>query len=454
MSDSLLGLDIALLLHVQRAKIDRLKEEGRGEAAVGGRIGDDAASEREEIARAFDEQGRFNHLFRNIAKLEQAAIEQFDGEHGAFGGGGLDRQFDVDFEQAIRTTLGAHFDAEIDFRTRIHAQRIRRAGIFEREIADELRQDLHLRGGRLFGSEGVRHKTGSGNSSCQGAITAARTCVEMRLSDKKILSNQTKSSVSLNLSYIVSVSGASKAPKTYRPAENQKRLPVNTQVIALIVFAVLAVVILLQLYNVLGRKMGFRPEEKPAGPKGEELDAAVRAERVPEAMRMPNLETLKTRDTNFNEINFLEKARETYEQVVVAFHKGELDTIRDRLSERVMNSFSQAVGQRAGAPKDTVSFVDTPKADLDLIDFKEDLAQIRVRFLSELAYEDVVVPDNTNDIAETTEAAVPVTTPDKKAEPVKPHRAYKRTAEYWTFQKAMKNPASPWLLTKVEAAKA
>ena len=228
----------------------------------------------------------------------------------------------------------------------------------------------------------------------------------------------------------------------------------NTQVIALIVFAVLAVVILLQLYNVLGRKMGFRPEEKPAGPKGEELDAAVRAERVPEAMRMPNLETLKTRDTNFNEINFLEKARETYEQVVVAFHKGELDTIRDRLSERVMNSFSQAVGQRAGAPKDTVSFVDTPKADLDLIDFKEDLAQIRVRFLSELAYEDVVVPDNTNDIAETTEAAVPVTTPDKKAEPVKPHRAYKRTAEYWTFQKAMKNPASPWLLTKVEAAKA
>jgi predicted lipid-binding transport protein (Tim44 family) len=223
---------------------------------------------------------------------------------------------------------------------------------------------------------------------------------------------------------------------------------VNTQVIALIVFAVLAVVILLQLYNVLGRKAGFRPEEKPAGPKGEELDAAVRAERVPEAMRMPNLETLKTRDTNFNEINFLEKARETYEQVVIAFHKGELDAIKDKLSEKVLTSFREAVGQRSGAPKDTISFVDAPKADLDLIDFKEDLAQIRVRFLSELAYEDVVVP------GETTEAAVPVTAPDKKAEPVKPHRIYKRTAEYWTFQKAMKNPANPWLLTKVEAAKA
>ena len=221
----------------------------------------------------------------------------------------------------------------------------------------------------------------------------------------------------------------------------------NTQVIALIVFAVLAVVILLQLYNVLGRKAGFRPEEKPAGPKGEELDGSVRTERAPEALRMPNLETLKTRDVNFNEINFLEKARETYEQVVVAFHKGELDGIKDKLSERVLSSFSEAVSQRAAAPHDMVSFVDTPKADLDLIDFKEDLAQIRVRFLSELAYENVAAPEDT------AEAAVPVT-PDKKAEPVKPHRTYKRTAEYWTFQKAMKNPSNPWLLTKVEAAKA
>ncbi len=231
-------------------------------------------------------------------------------------------------------------------------------------------------------------------------------------------------------------------------SKTEETFPVNTQVIALVVFAVLAVVILLQLYNVLGRKTGFRPEEKPAGPKGEELDAAMRAERVPEGMRMPNLETLKTRDVNFNEINFLEKARETYEQVVIAFHKGELDPVRERLSERVLTCFRDAIGRRTGAPKDTVSFVDTPKADLDLIDFKEDLAQIRVRFLSELAYEEVAVP------GETTDAAAPVTTPDKKAEPFKPHRTYKRTAEYWTFQKVMKNPANPWLLTKVEAAKA
>jgi len=223
---------------------------------------------------------------------------------------------------------------------------------------------------------------------------------------------------------------------------------VNNNVIALIVFAVVALVILVNLYNVLGRKVGFRAEEKPATLKPEDIEIGARPAGLPEAVRMPNLEALKTRDVNFNEINFLEKARETYEQVVVAFHRGELDAIKDKLSERVMSSFAQAVSQRTAPPKDTVSFVDTPKADLDVIDFKEDLAQIRVRFLSELAYDDAVVP------GESVEAAVPVTTPEKKTEPVKPHRTYKRTAEYWTFQKAMKNPASPWLLTRVEAAKA
>ncbi|MDV6331441.1 Tim44/TimA family putative adaptor protein [Asticcacaulis sp. 201] len=222
----------------------------------------------------------------------------------------------------------------------------------------------------------------------------------------------------------------------------------NNNVIALIVFAVVAVVILVNLYNVLGRKVGFRAEEKPANIKPDgDVEVGVRTERLTEGPRVPNLDALKTRDVNFNEINFLEKARETYEQVVLAFHKGELETIKDRLSERVMQSFSQAVDNRDAPPKETLSFVDQPKADLDLIDFKEDVAQIRVRFLSELAYEDPTAEP----VAATVTAGSKVSA---KNEPIKPHKTFKRTAEYWTFQKAMKAANSPWLLTKVEAAKA
>ena len=225
--------------------------------------------------------------------------------------------------------------------------------------------------------------------------------------------------------------------------------------IALGIFAVVAVVILFQLYNVLGRKVGFRAEEKPAGARPEDVELAPRIDRPAES-RMPNLEALKTRDSNFNEINFLEKARETYEQVVVAFHKGEIDAIKDKLSDKVFSSFSTAVAGRAKTPDDTVSFVDAPKADLDVIDFQDDLAQIRVRFLSELAYESAPTQDLLGETlapqeTDVTPSGVPVT---KGKDAPKPHKTYKRTAEYWTFQKGLRTQNSPWLLTKVEAAKA
>lgn len=198
-----------------------------------------------------------------------------------------------------------------------------------------------------------------------------------------------------------------------------------------IIFAVVAIVILVNLYNVLGRKVGFRVEDKALGAqKPDDIDAPARADRLPES-RNPTLDALKSRDTSFSELNFLEKARETYEQVVTAFHRGDLDPVKDRLGERVYASFSEAVAARSAPPKDTLTFVEPPKADIDAIEFKDDTAQVRVRFLSELAY---TTPAETDD--------------------AKPQTLYRRAAEYWTFQRAYKGAAGPWTLTRVEAAKA
>ncbi len=212
----------------------------------------------------------------------------------------------------------------------------------------------------------------------------------------------------------------------------------NNNLIVLAIFAVVALIILVQLYSVLGRKVGFRVEDKVLAKPGEDFDGTLKLERPAEAAKLPNLDALKARDVNFNEINFVEKARETYEQVVIAFHKGELDAIKDRLAPKIYEQFSGAVAQREAAVTDRVSFVGTPKADIDLIDFKEETAQIRVRFLSELMYEDIMPP----------------TDEDGEVKTEVKEKTYKRTAEFWTFQKAMRSPANPWLLTRVEAAKA
>ncbi len=220
--------------------------------------------------------------------------------------------------------------------------------------------------------------------------------------------------------------------------------------IALVIFAIIAVVILFQLYNVLGRRVGFRAEEKPAAPKADGFELMARPEKPAETPRIANLDQLKSRDANFNEVNFVEKARETYEQVVLAYHKGELEGVKDRLTPDVYKAFSGALTHRDGGAEEILTFVDAPKADIDVIDVRDDAAQIRVRFLSELAYE--VKPEAPAEAEEVAASAVPVTPTTKDAE--KPHKVYKRTAEYWTFQKATRNQGNPWVLAKVEAAKA
>lgn len=226
-----------------------------------------------------------------------------------------------------------------------------------------------------------------------------------------------------------------------------------TNMVVLVILGVVAAVILLQLYNVLGRKAGFRVDEKTAAARPEDFDTATRMlERPAEGARLPNLEALKTRDLNFNEINFLEKARETYEQVVLAFHKGELDAVKDRLSERVFGTFRKAVIDRISPRTDLVSFVDTPKADIDTVEFNDDTAQVRVRFLSELAYETPAAVEEPVPVTDGPKEDLPVV-PAPRAE-ARPSKIHRRTAEFWTFQKGLRAQNSPWLLTKVEAAKA
>ena len=209
---------------------------------------------------------------------------------------------------------------------------------------------------------------------------------------------------------------------------------------ALVIFAIVAVIILVQLYSVLGRKVGFRVEDKVLAKPAEDIDGALKLERPAEAPRLPNLDLLKSRDVNFNEINFIEKARETYEQIVQAYHRGEIDSVKERLSENVYAIFKQAVETRSTPVTRRLSFVDAPKADIDLIDFKDDTAQIRVRFLSELMFEDLPQP-----ALEGEEGGVATQPKDK---------TYERTAEFWTFQKTLRTPGSPWLLTHTMAAKA
>lgn len=224
--------------------------------------------------------------------------------------------------------------------------------------------------------------------------------------------------------------------------------------IELIFFGIVAAFVLFQLINVLGRKVGFQSEDKPVAVKSDQAEAPARLERLVEQAKIPNLDVLKTRDTQFNETLFIEKTRETYEQVVKAFHNGDLTPIKDRLSQTVYEGFDQAIKNRKEQNLTTLSFIDPPKADIDTIDVIDDKARIKVRLLAELLYEEPRKPDEAPSFEDAPKTKMNAQKAKAEEEAHNHTKTYRRTAEYWTFEKSLKLGHNPWLLQNVKAVKA
>jgi len=205
--------------------------------------------------------------------------------------------------------------------------------------------------------------------------------------------------------------------------------------IQMIVFAAVAAVLLVLLYNVLGKKVGRQPEDNPAPPppvQGTEGNPnAARAGWAPpmDPAIAEGVAQLQARDQGFDPVRFLDGARQAYETIVRAYASGNLDTLRPLLAAPVMASFEQGIAAReAGGRTERTEFSHPPRADLDQVAAQGDLARARVRFLAEMHTE--VTHDG-------------VTTSEDR-----------RTAELWTFERKIGSGDPNWVLARVEEARA
>ncbi|WP_421935098.1 TIM44-related membrane protein TimA [Phenylobacterium sp.] len=203
----------------------------------------------------------------------------------------------------------------------------------------------------------------------------------------------------------------------------------------LIIFAGLAVVVLFQLYSVLGRRVGRQPEDtpadaavaavKPARLEGEEPQAAEAAEGV----ALSGLAAVRARDGSFDLPRFLSGAKGAYEMIVTSFAAGDRDTLRNLLSPAIMSSFDAEIARRETEGRtETVEFAHAPRADLEKADVVGDVAKITVRFLAEFRSR----------------------TKGPEGEGVDD----RRTAELWTFERNLKSRDPNWTLVRVDAAEA
>lgn len=178
-----------------------------------------------------------------------------------------------------------------------------------------------------------------------------------------------------------------------------------------IFFLVAAVVIFLQLRNVLGRRTGHeRPPFDPysrreAADQAESPDrgkvvtlprrdgtdeeaspyASVDAFTPPGSPLNEQLRAIVRADPSFDPKEFVGGARMAYEMIVVAFADGDRKTLKNLLSREVYEGFDAAISEREAKGEVVRStFVGIEKADIVAAEVKGDEANVTLRIVSQL----------------------------------------------------------------------
>ncbi|MBN2631197.1 MAG: Tim44 domain-containing protein [Rhodobacteraceae bacterium] len=172
----------------------------------------------------------------------------------------------------------------------------------------------------------------------------------------------------------------------------------NSSLIQLLVLAGIAVFLILKLRSVLGTRDGF---EKPAAPV-EELRPRVKrdfeiieggadhdiTDHVADGSNAAKaLAAMKMAEPSFSVNTFLQGARGAYEMILMAFERGDLDTIRPFLDEEIEAAFAQAINAREAAGLTVeATFVGLKEMALQDATFDRDSkrAEVSVRYVGEL----------------------------------------------------------------------
>ena len=212
-------------------------------------------------------------------------------------------------------------------------------------------------------------------------------------------------------------------------------MPVPDQVL-IVISAVIAAIVLFQLYNMLGKKVGRQPEEdaraQPATAAAPAAETGPGRPNALDAVTLASIAGLRARDPNFDPVRFLEGARQAHETIVRAYASGDRETLKPLLTPHVMDSFEGGIAAReARGETEEAEFLHPARADLEMATAEENRAVAKVRFLAELRNR--VKPS------------------DPSAEEQVEER---RVAEVWTFERMLGASDPNWLLARTEPASA
>jgi len=226
-----------------------------------------------------------------------------------------------------------------------------------------------------------------------------------------------------------------------------------------IIFLALAVFIFLRLRSVLGQRTGReRPPYDPYSPRdavrGATNDNVVTLPGRPaESAQKPPTETspaerwkgiaeagsavavgldaVAKEDKSFDAKHFITGARAAYEMIVLAYAEGDRRTLKNLLSRDVYEGFEAAIRERENKGETVESrFVAIEKSDITGAELRGRVAQITVRFVSQLVS---VTRDKSGNVIEGN--------PEKVTD----------VTDVWTFARDLSSRDPNWKLVATEA---
>jgi predicted lipid-binding transport protein (Tim44 family) len=119
----------------------------------------------------------------------------------------------------------------------------------------------------------------------------------------------------------------------------------------------------------------------------ESVDAAERWKGIaePGSSVAGGLDAIARKDKLFNANHFVSGAQTAYEMIVLAYAQGDRRTLRKLLSREVYEGFEATIRERESKGETVKSrFVTIEKSDITAVELRNRMAQITVRFVSQL----------------------------------------------------------------------
>lgn len=213
----------------------------------------------------------------------------------------------------------------------------------------------------------------------------------------------------------------------------------NSQLLSILLIAMVAGIILFRLFTVLGRRTGnerSRPDpfQRTAAPETGVAERAMAlpdrtGDSAPSATTDPvaqGLLDIRLADRSFEAAHFLDGARKAYEMIVTAFAKDDRTMLRPLLGDDVYAAFDSAIAAREGKQE---------KVEFTLVGVRD--AKITAAALKK-AFAEITVSIAAQFISATKDASGAIIDGDPKA--------VRDVVDVWTFERNVKASDPNWRL--------